>query len=349
MFYQFAIFAICCSTFFMQTCCAYTESQDRSRINWLTNFDDAVNQSKASSKPLVLFFTGSDWCSWCKRLEDEVLNTPEFSAAIGNKFIFVKLDAPLYTAQDPNLKAQIKQLQQRFGVRSFPTILLFDAKNNQQIGSTGYRPGGGKSFADYLLKMTNDYSSYKQKMGALDQTSFSASDLKQLYAKAKELRLNNDALEIVKVGINSDSPLYFQMEHYRLLADEGHVHSNEAEGLKHRLLSADPENEQGIPYQLAVIDFETSFADIEKENYVPELAIAPLITYMEKFGGQDKDKLWRLQMIVSQVYLDSNQMLNALKYAQASYECAPSTVQPEIARAIQNIRSQIHSLATTKN
>lgn len=312
-------------------------------IAWSTNYEQAVQQSKTTSKPLVLFFTGSDWCGWCSKLDEEAFETPEFADAAGNRFIFVKLDFPLYVVQDSHLKAQNKELQQKFDVRSFPTVILIDPKQNQQIGVTGYRPGGGKSFADHLLKMVKDYSSYRQKISSLDQLKFSGADLKQIYSKAKELGLINEATKITKKGMQSDESLYFMVERYHYLADEGQIHSNEALGLRQLLLSADPLNENQIHYQVAVVDFEAYSGEMEKENYAPELAVAPLTSYIEKFGSQDKDNLWRLQLLVSQVYLDKNEMPTALKYAQQSYESAPSCVQPELARAIQNIRSQIHS------
>jgi protein disulfide-isomerase len=311
----------------------------RATIKWLTNYEQAVQQSKASSKPLVLFFTGSDWCGWCNKLDEEAFETADFASAAGNKFIFLKLDFPLYSNQDQQTKAQNKELQQKFDVRSFPTVIVVDPKKNQQIGVTGYRPGGGKSFADHLNKLVNDYSGYKQKMSALDQSKYSGAALKLIYNKAKELGLALDATKVVQKGMQSDESLYFMAERYRTLADEGQMHSKEAIALKQQLLSLDPLNEKQVHYQIALVEFET----YETENHATDLTVAPVVSYIEKFGSKDKDNLWRLQLLISQVYLDKNEMTSALNYAQLSYESAPCCVQPELARAIQSIRSQIHS------
>lgn len=64
-------------------------------IHWLTNFDEAVNQSRNTSKPVLILFTGSDWCTWCTRLEKEVFSTNEFAQAASDSFIFLKLDFPV--------------------------------------------------------------------------------------------------------------------------------------------------------------------------------------------------------------------------------------------------------------
>lgn len=326
------------------SCRLFADNQGgRPSVKWLTSYEQAVQQSKSANKPLILFFTGSDWCGWCNKLDEEALETQEFAEAAANKFIFVKLDYPLYSPQDPQIKAQNKQLQQKFDIRSFPTVLIIDTKQNQQIGATGYRPGGGKPFADYLIKMVNDYAGYKQKVSSLEKKKFSGQDLKQIYDKAKDLGLSHDAIKIMKKGLQSEEALYFMMERYSYLAQEGQIHNKEAAALRQQLLNADPLNEKLIPYKIAVTDFEIYCSEMDKENYAPELTVAPLTAYIEKFGTKDKDNLWRLQILVSQVYLDKNEMTAALKYAQQSYESAPSCVQPELARAIQNIRSQIHS------
>lgn len=310
------------------------------KIQWLTNYEQAVTQSKDSSKPIVLFFTGSDWCSWCKKLEEEVFNTPEFAQDTGDKFIFVRLDFPLNSPLPANLTAQNKQLQKKFDIRSFPTVVVLDYKQ-QQIGVTGYRPGGGKQYAAHLFKMVSDYSSYREKMQTLHEKKLSGGDLKQLYEKAKELSLENDAIQIVKEGMKSDEKLFFLVERYRFLVDEGHIADKEAVALRAQLLDADPHNKELTHYQVAVIDFESCCEQMQREKYSPETAVAPLVTYIEKFGTQDKSHLWRLQMIISQVYFDQNNLSEALKYARDSYDSAPSSAQPEIAMAIKNIQSQL--------
>ena len=52
-----------------------TQAQE---LKWHTDISDAAKESLETKKPLMLFFTGSDWCGWCKRLQKEVFQTPEF-------------------------------------------------------------------------------------------------------------------------------------------------------------------------------------------------------------------------------------------------------------------------------
>lgn len=331
---------LCCSAFLM-----FAANLLASNLPWQTNYETALQQAKASSKPMLLFFTGSDWCSWCTKLEQEVFNTQEFAQAAGNKFIFVLLDFPQYSAQDPQLKAKNKELQQRFNVRSYPTVVLFNAQQNQKIGTTGYRPGGGKQYADFLIQMTGNYSAYKESMDDLNSGKLSGNDLKQLYEQANKLQLDADAQRIVQKGMNSSESLFFMTEKYRILAEEGNIGTWEAHSIRQHLLAADLNNKQFIPYQVAMIEFEAYHERMDSSNQSIESVIAPLTAYIKKYGAEDKEHLWKLQMIIAQAYLENNQVANALKYAKESYEVAPQAARSEIAKVMQDMTQTHSSLA----
>jgi protein disulfide-isomerase len=322
-----------CCCLFLGICGSIDLRAAAAPINWYTDYEQALTIGKSENKPLLLFFTGSGWCGWCKKLEQEALNTPEFAQATAGRFVFVKLDFPL-----SNVSGQNRALQERYAVKGFPTIVLIDG-NQQEIGRTLYRGYNGKNFADLLLKMVNDYGSYRTNMKQL--SSLQGEELKKLYYKAQELDLQHEVCQIIKTGMDSDQAHFFSLERYRFLAEEGQIHGKEATQLRRFLLEADPNNIQMTHYQLAIIDFETFSVEMEKENYAPELAVAPLVSYIEKFGKQDTENRWRLHLLISQVFLDRDKLDKALFYAQYSLDNAPITVQSQIATAIQGIRSQM--------
>lgn len=320
---------------------AFSSFQAEARqINWLTNYDEAVKVSRANSKPIVLFFTGSDWCTWCIKLDDEALKTAEFADLAGDKFVFVKVDFPLNRVQPADIVAQNKRLQKQFDVAGFPTIIILDPIQQKQIGSTGYRAGGGRQYAMYLLKMVDDHTAYKQKIENLDNNGLSGSDLRQLYERASELRRDSDAAFIATVGVDSDQKHFFLLERYRILAEQGQSHSDAAIAIKQKLLSSDPYNSKLTHYNVAIIDFESSCRMV-KDNTSSEEAVASLEDYIQKFGDKDRDNRWRLQMLISQAYFESNHYAEALKYAQSSYQSAPPAAQQEIATAIHSIEAKI--------
>jgi protein disulfide-isomerase len=115
---------------------------------WETNVTKAMAISTETKKPLLLFFTGSDWCGWCIRLQKEVLKTPEFAAWAKENVVLVELDYPRKAPQNEDIKKQNNELQMAFGIQGFPTIILANATtkegkvNFEGIGSTGYVAGG---------------------------------------------------------------------------------------------------------------------------------------------------------------------------------------------------------------
>ena len=115
---------------------------------WNTNLDKAIDISAKTHKPLMLFFTGSDWCGWCKRLQSEVFTKPEFVAWAKNNVVLVEVDFPRRTPLAPELQTQNSQLQQFFEVQGYPTVWLVTASRNadkinfNKLGSTGYVAGG---------------------------------------------------------------------------------------------------------------------------------------------------------------------------------------------------------------
>lgn len=121
-------------------------------LSWQTNFAQASQQAQSSGKPIVMLFTGTDWCYWCKRLERDILQNPEFVNAVNDKFIFVFLDFPRGSPQNPTLSAQNEQLANKFNVNSFPTIIILDSKG-QFLSKPTYDRENPRSLADQLLRL----------------------------------------------------------------------------------------------------------------------------------------------------------------------------------------------------
>jgi thioredoxin-related protein len=128
---------------------------------WHTDANKAINLSVQSGKPLFFFFTGSDWCGWCIKLQKEVFFLPEFKEWATKNVILVELDFPRRTPISDDLKKQNRELASMFGVRGYPTgwfvtPTIVDGKVNfNKLGSQGYVAGGPKGWiagANKILK-----------------------------------------------------------------------------------------------------------------------------------------------------------------------------------------------------
>lgn len=136
-------------------------SSQAQELKWHTDVKEAIAIGNKEKKPLLMFFTGSDWCGWCIRLQKEVLKTPEFEKWANANVILVELDYPRRTLQNPEIKKQNNELQQAFSIQGFPTICFAngttkDGKVNfEGLGTTGYVAGGPAAWlevANEILK-----------------------------------------------------------------------------------------------------------------------------------------------------------------------------------------------------
>jgi thioredoxin-related protein len=129
--------------------------QAQEDLIWHTDMAKASELSMKEKKPLMLFFTGSDWCGWCIRLQNEVFKKDEFTKWAKENVILVELDYPRRTPQDDAIKMQNQQMQQIFQVRGYPTIWLVNPEktddgkvNLSALGSTGYVAGGPEKWLE---------------------------------------------------------------------------------------------------------------------------------------------------------------------------------------------------------
>ena len=53
-------------------------SFSQSKLVWHDDLKQAVKISQKEKKPIMMFFTGSDWCGWCIRLQKEVFFKEDF-------------------------------------------------------------------------------------------------------------------------------------------------------------------------------------------------------------------------------------------------------------------------------
>ena len=76
------------------TSCNNGQSASADGLNWENNLENAIQQAKKENKAVLVNFTGSDWCSWCKRLSAEVFQQKEFEDYAKENLVLVMLDFP---------------------------------------------------------------------------------------------------------------------------------------------------------------------------------------------------------------------------------------------------------------
>jgi protein disulfide-isomerase len=112
---------------------------------WSTDYAASLAQAKEAKKLLLVNFSGSDWCGWCIKLDEEVFSTEAFAAWVKDRFILVNLDFPRRKGQDAAVKERNRKLMGDFGVEGFPTVLFIDGEG-KVVAKSGYVEGGPEAW-----------------------------------------------------------------------------------------------------------------------------------------------------------------------------------------------------------
>ena len=87
---------------------------------WLVSFEKAKQKAAKEGKPILMEFTGSDWCPPCKALHKNVLVKDDFKNEMPKHFVLLKLDNPRdKSKQTPEEIEQYKKLSQQYYIRNF--------------------------------------------------------------------------------------------------------------------------------------------------------------------------------------------------------------------------------------
>jgi thioredoxin-related protein len=119
---------------------------------WMTDMAKAQAKARQEKKAVLVNFTGSDWCGWCKKLQAEVFQTEAFAKYAGQNLVLLEVDFPrqkqlLQAQKDANQK-----LKDQYSVRGFPTIVLLDAGGKELWRNPGYMPGGPQAWIGKIEK-----------------------------------------------------------------------------------------------------------------------------------------------------------------------------------------------------
>ncbi len=105
---------------------------------WTMDFDAALNLAEEKTLPILLDFTGSDWCGWCKFMDKKVFSKSTWASYAKDKIILVKIDFPQDQKIVPEkFKKRNIALQNKYRISGYPTYVILDFDGKTELGRFG--------------------------------------------------------------------------------------------------------------------------------------------------------------------------------------------------------------------
>jgi thioredoxin-related protein len=122
-------------------------------VTWLTDYNAAKAKAKSDNKLMLLDFTGSDWCGYCKLMQAEIFSKPQFQEYATKNLVLVELDFPRAKPQSDEVKKQNHKLAFEYEVEGFPTLIVLSPEGKPVAIFPGYIQGGPEPLIAALEKL----------------------------------------------------------------------------------------------------------------------------------------------------------------------------------------------------
>jgi protein disulfide-isomerase len=109
--------------------------------SWMTSVPDAKAKAEKENKLVLLDFTGSDWCIWCKRLNAEIFSKSEFTDYAKKNLVLVEVDFPHVKVLSEDQKAANSALAEKYKIAGYPTLVMMKP-DGTVVWQGGYMKGG---------------------------------------------------------------------------------------------------------------------------------------------------------------------------------------------------------------
>lgn len=127
-----------------------------SGVEWKTDMEAARQKAKAEGKPMLLNFTGSDWCPPCIQLKRAVFSQDTFKEFAEEELVLVEVDFPRDKKQSEEVRKQNRALAKEHGVEQFPTILILSPEGGTMNRTSGYRGKDAEAYVNHLKEVLSE-------------------------------------------------------------------------------------------------------------------------------------------------------------------------------------------------
>lgn len=129
-------------------------ASDSQEVNWLTDYNSAQLIAKKNNTNILMYFTGSDWCSPCRALKKDLFDTDQFKQ-VAKDYVLLYIDLPRKKEHlsDAEMKQnkELLSLWNKKGV--FPLISLVSSEEKEVATLSGYGTKADlEKYMDFLIR-----------------------------------------------------------------------------------------------------------------------------------------------------------------------------------------------------
>ncbi|MBR5623835.1 CD225/dispanin family protein [bacterium] len=165
---------------------------------WTVDLDRAKKAAQEKGLKLMILFTGSDWCHWCKLLEGEIFSQEAFQKEAVDIVLPVKLDFPSKVKFPEAVRKKYEAEMKRYGIRGFPTVVLADP-DGSAFAVCGYQQGGEQAYLEMLKALLADKKALEAKVAELKDGGADAA--RELFNVLEEYSAKFSHTPCVKEGL----------------------------------------------------------------------------------------------------------------------------------------------------
>ncbi len=128
------------------------QTHEKASLHWYTDFEQAKAVAQKEHKPILMLFTGSDWCPPCRLMHNELFEDHDFQK-IAKKAVLVLVDFPRRKPISAQQRKQNALLQQKFHRGGVPTFVAISPDESFLGKMSGYGYGTQNRYIDFFKAM----------------------------------------------------------------------------------------------------------------------------------------------------------------------------------------------------